>query len=145
RIDEIKMMYNKELQKERKIYELKLEIENYIKLINTMRNKIEEKERETKNLLEIIEGLVNSRLLVVGSDQLPPYMKVDISEKRVYFHSQQVDNSIVKLFLRDKVIVEKETLRDLEILNKEKLLAESEKLDLKRILEDYRRNRFRTK
>jgi len=145
RIDEIKMMYNKELQKERKIYELKLEIENYIKLINIMRNKIEEKERETKNLLEIIEGLVNSRLLVVDSDQLPPYMKVDISEKRVYFHSQQVDNSIVKLFLRDKVIVEKETLRDLEILNKEKLLAESEKLDLKRILEDYRRNRFRTK
>ena len=145
RIDEIKAMYNKELEKERKVYELKLEIENYIKMINNLKAQVENKEKENEKLIEIIKGLIDSRFIALKPSQLPPYLNVDLEEKKVYVFDQQVDSSLITLFLPDSVIVDRTLLKDLDILNKERLLNEVNKLDLKKILEDYRKSRFRTK
>ncbi|BCU70399.1 DUF460 domain-containing protein [Stygiolobus caldivivus] len=145
RIDEIKMMYNKELQKERKIYELKLEIENYIKSLNSLKEQLENEKIENKELLSIIEGLAASKLTVVKVSDLPSYLQINTSEKKIILLGEEVNNSLVKLFLADSIIIERDLIKDIETLYREKIIAESENLDLRRLLDDYRRSRFRTK
>ncbi|MBB5253224.1 DUF460 domain-containing protein [Sulfurisphaera ohwakuensis] len=142
RIDEIKASINIEVEKDRRVYELHTIISTYLKQIASLKDQIENKDKEISKLKEIIRGLIYGDKTALHKSQLPPYFKIE--KNRIIFADQEISSEILDLIIDDYVILEKTLLRDLELLNKERLMNIDTNIDLKRIIDEYRKQRFRT-
>lgn len=141
RIEEIKIENNTQILKDRKIYEMQREIENYRKIINELKRDLEKERSEKEKIIQILNLLTKSELVVLKIKDLPSF--IQLSNDEVSVLGEKI-NPIIFDFIGDEyIITSPTTLKDLEILYKEKLIAESEKLDLKRLFEEYRKQRFR--
>jgi len=141
RIEEIKIENNTQILKDRKIYEMQREIENYRKIINELKRELEKERSEKEKIIQILNLLTKSELVVLKIKDLPSF--IQLSNDEVSVLGEKI-NPIIFDFIGDEyIITSPTTLKDLEILYKEKLIAESEKLDLKRLFEEYRKQRFR--
>ncbi|BFH73257.1 DUF460 domain-containing protein [Sulfurisphaera javensis] len=141
KINEIKMTINVEVEKDRRVYELHNIISTHLKTINTLKAEVENKDKELIKLKELIRDLIIGNKIALHLSQLPPYLRIE--NNKVILLEENVSSEIIDLIIGDYVILSKDLLRDAGILNKEKQLNIDSKIDLKRIIDEYRKQRFR--
>ena len=142
KIDEIKTTTNIEIEKDRRIYELRNIITINTKIISSLKKEIENKDIEIQKLRKIIEKLIKGDEIALEIQKILPYFKIENNE--IYLLEEKISKDIVDMITDKYVILDKGLLRDIEILQKEKQLSLDSKIDLKKLIEEYRKSRFRT-
>ena len=142
KIDEIKTSINIEVEKDRRIYELRNIINVNNKIINSLKQEIENKDLEIQKLRKIIEKLVRGEEIAIEIQKMLPYFKLENND--LYLLEEKVNKEIIDLITDKYIILDKDLIRDIEILKREKQLSMDSKIDLKKLIEEYRKSRFRT-
>ena len=142
KINEIKTNINIEVEKDRRVYELHNIININTKVINSLKLEIENKDSEIQKLRKIIEKLIKGDKMAIEIEKLPPYIRIENNE--IYILDEKINKDIIDMILDNYIIVDKDLIRDIEVLKKEKQLSTESKIDLKKLIEEYRKSRFRT-
>lgn len=143
RINEMKVTLNIEIEKDRRVYELHNILSTHLKIIDSLKKEIEKKDQEIYELKEIIKDLINGEKVAIEISKLPPYIKIEKGE--LYLLEEKVDKGIISLILDNNyIILNKNVLRDIEVLKKEKQLNIDSKVDLRQLFDEYRKHRFKT-
>jgi len=142
KINEIKNNINIEIEKDRRVYELRNIININTKVISSLKLEIENKNIEIEKLRKIIEKLIKGDKVAIEIEKLPPYIKIENND--IYILDEKINKDIIDMILDNYIIVNKDLIRDVEILKKEKQLSTESKIDLKKLIEEYRKSRFRT-
>ena len=142
KINEMKTTINIEVEKDRRVYELRNIISVNTKIINSLKQEIENKDSDIQRLRKIIEKLIKGNEIAIEIQKMNPYFKIENNE--VYVLEEKVNKDIIDLIIDNYVLLDKDLIRDIEILRKEKQLSMDSKVDLKRLIEEYRKYRFRT-
>jgi len=141
KINEMKSTINIEVEKDRRVYELHNIISINTKIINSLKQEMENKDIEIQKLRKIIEKLVKGDEIAIEIPKMLPYFKIENNE--LYLLDEKINKNIVDLVIDNYVLLDKDVIRDIEILKKEKQLNVDSKVDLKRLFEEYRKYRSR--
>ncbi|TRM97698.1 DUF460 domain-containing protein [Sulfolobus sp. B1] len=139
KIDEIKLQVNKDLERDRKVYELTLQLSNANNTINKLENKIKEYENKMEKLQEVIRKIVNDEVVIIISHK-EPYEYIKYDGNNLYIMEEKISIEIAEYFDKNIVIMDKQVLHDIQKLFKEYQLEKSKTIDLKRIVDEYRNN-----
>ncbi|AAY80167.1 DUF460 domain-containing protein [Sulfolobus acidocaldarius] len=141
KLDEIRVEFNAEVERDRKIYELKLEIQNMQKVIENLNLAIVNKQKIIENMTEIIDKVIKSEYIVLKKDNFPIYMR--LLNKKIFLFDEQISDDMIKYVGDDYIIIPESLLKDLNILYRERLSQESSKIDLKKLIDNYRKSRLK--
>jgi len=141
KIDEIKLHINKEVERDRKIYELNLNLQNAYKVINELENKLRYDEKQIEKLKEVLYNLLNGKVIVVKGNS--KVNDITFDGNNIYIGKEKVNNEIAEYVDKEIIILDKQVLNDLEVLRKELQIERSKDIDIKRIIDEYRNRRLK--
>lgn len=141
KIDEIKLHINKEVERDRKIYELNLNLQNAYKVINELENKLRYDEKQIEKLKEVLYNLLNGKVIVVKRNS--KVNDITFDGNNIYIGKEKVNNEIAEYVDKEIIILDKQLLNDLEVLRKELQIERSKDIDIKRIIDEYRNRRLK--
>ncbi|MCY0849305.1 DUF460 domain-containing protein [Sulfuracidifex metallicus] len=138
RIEETKLNLKKDLERDRRIYELQLQLTEKDKLINSLTQTKLKNEAEIKQLKDVILKLSRNDAIPVFDDSSS---LVYIKDGKLFFLGEEIDPIIVPFFNGQVAVIEKDTLNWLRLMSKELEIENSKKIDLKGLIESYRSSR----
>jgi len=144
KLDEVKRNINIDIQKDRKVYELELQLEDKNKIIKSLQSQIELYKNEINNLKEIIENISNGSYLIIRTGENRGKLSYG-EDNELYLLGERVNKSIVKYVGSSFIVIDSKLLEDLEILAREKSIFEASRLDLYKIINEYRASRIKTR
>ncbi|MEM3946660.1 MAG: DUF460 domain-containing protein [Metallosphaera sp.] len=140
RIDEIKRLYNADLDKDRRIEALKNIIDQKNKEIVKLREEILSYTERISKLELALESVINGNSLIVRGNS----NGLEVKDFRLFFNEWEINPDLTIYIGRDFALVDHSLPKDLRILMKEREANNELNEDkLKRILDEYRSNRTR--
>ncbi|BCS92210.1 DUF460 domain-containing protein [Metallosphaera javensis (ex Sakai et al. 2022)] len=140
RVEEIKRLYNAELDRDRRVEELKRILEQKNREIIKLKEQAQAQSEMETRLASVIEKLVKDRVTVVKGN-----MKgLEVRDGELYFGEWRINNDLALYVGKDFAIVDECLIKDLNLLKKERELNQEMSEDLlKRLIEEYRSSRSR--
>ncbi|ABP94409.1 MULTISPECIES: DUF460 domain-containing protein [Metallosphaera] len=140
RVEEIKRLYNAELDRDRRVEELKRILEQKNKEIIKLKELSQAESESLAKLSSIIEKLVKNEVTVVRG-----YLKgLEVRDGQLYFGEWRISNDLAEYVGRDFALIDERLIKDLNLLKKEKEISREMSEDLlKRLVEEYRSSRSR--
>ncbi|WP_409366401.1 DUF460 domain-containing protein [Metallosphaera sp. D4-4] len=140
RVEEIKRLYNAELDRDRRVEELKRILEQKNKEIIKLKEQSQAESESLAKLSSIIEKLVRNEITVVRG-----YLKgLEVRDGQLYFGEWRISNDLAEYVGKDFALIDERLIKDLNLLKKEKEISREMSEDLlKRLVEEYRSSRSR--
>ncbi|MBW9140636.1 MAG: DUF460 domain-containing protein [Candidatus Aramenus sp.] len=140
KIEEIRLQYNAEVQKDRKIYELSNIIEQKNKAILQLQEENLRMKEKIERYNAVIYDLLRGKLAVVSKDSPLLYVK----NGKLFALGEEVNEELALYVDADLAVVDPRLLQDLKALQREKELNHDVKVDdVKRLIEKYRLSRLK--
>jgi len=143
KIEEMKSQLNKEIERDRKVYELNLNLQNLYKTVNTLESKIQQYEILINKLKNLIHKLIRNEVVIVDKNYESNYLKFD--GLYIYFNGEKLSDEILEYIDKDFAIMSKQLINDLKLLYKEYQIEKSKEIDIRRIVDEYRNEKLREK
>ncbi|MEM1626186.1 MAG: DUF460 domain-containing protein [Sulfolobaceae archaeon] len=143
RLDELKRSINIDIQKDRKVYELELQLKDKSKIIKNLQLQIDFYKSEIDKLKDIIENLSRGNYLIIRDGESKGRLRFENGE--LYIMDERVNKEIAKYIGSNFIIIDNKIIEDVEILRQERNIFESSKLDLYKIINEYRASRLKTR
>ncbi|BBD72474.1 hypothetical protein HS1genome_0863 [Sulfodiicoccus acidiphilus] len=140
RLEEERIMRNKELMNDRRIYRLAGELTIRNKIVTELKEELNQRAAEIQRLKEVVDMLVSGRGKIVRCEG-----KVQFCEGSLRILGDPVSYKVAVFVGEDYAIVDEGTLKDAEVLAKEREIEEGRKIDLVKLILDYRRERNESK
>ncbi|WP_338599831.1 DUF460 domain-containing protein [Sulfolobus tengchongensis] len=141
KIDEIKLQINRDIERDRKIYELNLNLQNAYKLINELEIRELTIQRQLGKLKEILYKLINGNAIVLKKNN--GIGNIFFDGNNLYIIDEKVSNEIAEYADKEIVILDKCLLKDSELLYKELQIEKSKNIDIKKIIDEYRNRKIK--
>ncbi len=140
RVEEIKRLYNAELDRDRRVEELKRILEQKNKEIIKLKELSQAESESLAKLSSIIEKLVKNEVTVVRG-----FLKgLEVRDGQLYFGEWRISNDLAVYVGKDFALIDERLIKDLNLLKKEKEISREMSEDLlKRLVEEYRSSRSR--
>ncbi|NON62702.1 DUF460 domain-containing protein, partial [Acidianus sp. RZ1] len=139
RIDELKSEFNVEIQRDRKVYQLTLEIEQKNKEIENLNKYKNNLENESKKLREVIENLVDGKATIIRNHGI-----IHLENGKIKALEEEINPAIVEFMNNEIIIVDNTLIRDLKTLEKEKENnIEIDNKKMKNIIDEYRKEKLK--
>lgn len=135
RIEEIKLDYRSEVQRDRKIYELNNILDQKNKIIEKLQNENSELNIKNGKLNMLIYDILRNKVKIINNDS----SLVTIKNGKLFIFNEEINNDIALYTDSDFAIIEPSLLNDIYILNKEREIEQKINIDdVKKIIENYR-------
>ncbi|WP_252896603.1 DUF460 domain-containing protein [Metallosphaera hakonensis] len=139
RIEEIKKLYNAELDRDRRVEELKRILEQKNKEVGKLKEQLLKFSERISTLENLLDAVVKGKVVTVRGN----FKGLEIEEGELRFHEWKINPDLALYVGKDFAIIDENLVRDLNLLRKEKELSQELNEDvLKRMIEEYR-SRFR--
>jgi len=133
----MRMEVKRDVVRDREIYTLKNEIESRDRALRELERKVIQLEGKISEFNRVVRTLVEGKAVVIrGGNSL---IRVEGNELRIL--GQRVSEDILLYRDRDLLILEAQTIQDLELLRREMEASHSEDVDLTKLIRDYRESR----
>ncbi|MEM0068231.1 MAG: DUF460 domain-containing protein [Saccharolobus sp.] len=142
RIDEMRSQSNKDLERDRKIYELNLTIQNLYKLISDYEKRIKEYESQLNKLRNIIYKFDRNDVIIVRKNTKINDI-IYFNGDSIFINNEKVNIEIAEYIDNEIVVLSKQVVEDLKLLTKELNIEKANNLDIKKIIEEYRNKRLK--
>ncbi len=140
KIEEIKMQYNTEIQKDRKIYELNNIIEQKNKIILQLQEENAKIKEELEKYNLIFYELLRGKLTVISRESPLIYVR----DGKLFALGEEISKEVALYVDSDLAIVTPGLVQDIKVLQKEKEAEKEIKVDdVKRLIESYRLSRLK--
>ncbi len=138
RMEQMKLELRKDVERDRRIYELQLQLNEKDRIIDSMERKIHEYGQVTEKLRSTLSSLARKEAIVIPHESCP---YVTVKDEKLLFLGEEVSPSIVPFFDGKIAIINKDLIDALKLLSREMEIENSKKIDLKDLIESYRSSR----
>lgn len=139
--EELKILTKKDIEVDRRVYKLTLELDEKEKLIQQLSKNLEQTHKEISRSKDSFIRIANGNAIIIRRESNPYVSILNFDKDGISILGERVSNELFLYRDLDFVIVEKQVIEDLKKLYKEKIVEESKKLDLHKLISEYRRNR----
>jgi predicted RNase H-like nuclease (RuvC/YqgF family) len=138
RIEEIKLDYKSEVQRDRKIYELNNILEQKNKIIEKLQIENSKLNRENERLNILIYDILRNKIKIINSNS----SLITVKNGKLFILDEEINTDITLYIDSDFALIEPSLLNDIYVLNKEKEIEHTINIDeIKKIIENYRNTR----
>lgn len=139
--EELKVLYKKEVEIDRRVYELTLKLNEKNKIIQQYLDKINILNSEILRLKEVIKRIISNDVVIITKDKNSYNLIISLRDDGIETLGEKISNDMVLYFEPGLAVLEKSFVNDLQKLYMERIEEESKKLDLHKIISEYRLNR----
>lgn len=137
-IEEMKINIRREIERDRRIYELQLQLSEKEKIINYNESKLNESKVKIDQLNDLIIKIAKKETVIIPYDKCP---YITIRDQKLFFLDEEMSPLLVPFFNGEIAIVTKDTIEALKILSREMEIENSKRINLKDLVESYRNSR----